>query len=763
MSADEEFWAPDGAWQHVVALSTDLAVVVAADTSLMWVSPSAAEIAGYLPEEVLGRVGMEFVHPDDLAAVQDYVAEVVATPGRHRPIEFRLVAKSGEAVWVEERMTNLLADPQVNGLVAYLRDITDRRRLLDALEVSERRYRAIVDTADEGIAIIDDSGTIVFANPRLAELVGRPAVVGTSVLDHVDADDVTLATSRIGRARKATERLQVRLRHASGRIIYGGVVLMPFEDDAEGNATSLVMIRDDTASHEYQRELQHAALHDTLTGLPNRTLLMEHLSRVRAVLRPGLQATLLLLDLDQFTAINQSLGADESDQLLVAVGSRLLQAAGPEDLVARVGGDEFAVVRLSATTETQAEAYARQLLAVLAQPLPVQGETLTLTASIGAALTDDRDADTQFRAASVALTDAKNAGRGEVRVHGSDPLPLRLDRWRLGAELRQALDVGELTLSYQPIVNLSTGSYVGAEALARWTSPLRGQVPPDQFIPIAEESGLIEQLGEWVLTTACADAIVWPDLPDGSRPSVSVNVSTVQLLRADFAARVQAALDSSGLPGTDLILEVTETGVLKDFERAAATLKQVRDLGVRLHIDDFGTGYASMTYVRRFPINGLKIDRSFVAGLGDSTDDAAIVTATLALARATNLTVTAEGVESQQQADLLTEAGCELAQGYLWSRALPQDEWLGLQDAAQPLARASRSRRVRPSPEALSRILELHAAGSSATTIASALNREGLARPDNAAQWHRTTVASVITTLGLGRPRPPTMTRRWPA
>jgi diguanylate cyclase (GGDEF)-like protein/PAS domain S-box-containing protein len=760
MSADEGFWAPDGAWQHVVALSTDLAVVVAADTSLMWVSPSAAEIAGYQPEEVLGRVGMEFVHPDDLTAVLDYVAEVVATPGRHRPIEFRIVAKNGEAVWVEERMTNLLADPQVKGLVAYLRDITDRRKLLDALEVSERRYRAIVDTADEGIAIIDDSGKIVFANPRLAELVGMPAVVGTSVLDHVDADDVTLAASRIGRTRKATERLQVRLRHASGRIIYGGVVLMPFEADAEGNATSLVMIRDDTASHEYQRELQHAALHDTLTGLPNRTLLMEHLSRVRAVLRPGLQATLLLLDLDQFAAINQSLGAEESDRLLVAVGSRLLQTAGPEDLVARVGGDEFAVVRLSATTETQAEAYARHLLAVLAQPIAVQGETLSLTASIGAALTDDRDADTQFRAASVALTDAKNAGRGEVRVHGSDPLPLRLDRWRLGAELRQALEIGELTLSYQPIVDLSTGSYVGAEALARWTSPLRGQVPPDQFIPIAEESGLIEQLGDWVLTTACADAIAWPDLPDGSRPSVSVNVSTVQLLRADFAASVQAALDSSGLPGTDLILEVTETGVLKDFERAAATLKQVRDLGVRLHIDDFGTGYASMTYVRRLPVNGLKIDRSFVAGLGDSTDDAAIVTAMLALARATDLTVTAEGVESQQQADLLTEAGCELAQGYLWSRALPQDEWLGLQDAAQPLARASRSRRVRPSPEALSRILELHAAGSSATTIASALNREGLARPDSAAQWHRTTVASVITTLGLGRPRPPTSTRR---
>ncbi|MDT7538695.1 MAG: hypothetical protein QOI82_2280 [Actinomycetota bacterium] len=760
MSADEGFWAPDGAWQHVVALSTDLAVVVAADTSLMWVSPSAAEIAGYQPEEVLGRVGMEFVHPDDLTAVLDYVAEVVATPGRHRPIEFRIVAKNGEAVWVEERMTNLLADPQVKGLVAYLRDITDRRKLLDALEVSERRYRAIVDTADEGIAIIDDSGKIVFANPRLAELVGMPAVVGTSVLDHVDADDVTLAASRIGRTRKATERLQVRLRHASGRIIYGGVVLMPFEADAEGNATSLVMIRDDTASHEYQRELQHAALHDTLTGLPNRTLLMEHLSRVRAVLRPGLQATLLLLDLDQFAAINQSLGAEESDRLLVAVGSRLLQTAGPEDLVARVGGDEFAVVRLSATTETQAEAYARHLLAVLAQPIAVQGETLSLTASIGAALTDDRDADTQFRAASVALTDAKNAGRSEVRVHGSDPLPLRLDRWRLGAELRQALEIGELTLSYQPIVDLSTGSYVGAEALARWTSPLRGQVPPDQFIPIAEESGLIEQLGDWVLTTACADAIAWPDLPDGSRPSVSVNVSTVQLLRADFAASVQAALDSSGLPGTDLILEVTETGVLKDFERAAATLKQVRDLGVRLHIDDFGTGYASMTYVRRLPVNGLKIDRSFVAGLGDSTDDAAIVTAMLALARATDLTVTAEGVESQQQADLLTEAGCELAQGYLWSRALPQDEWLGLQDAAQPLARASRSRRVRPSPEALSRILELHAAGSSATTIASALNREGLARPDSAAQWHRTTVASVITTLGLGRPRPPTSTRR---
>jgi EAL domain-containing protein (putative c-di-GMP-specific phosphodiesterase class I) len=278
-------------------------------------------------------------------------------------------------------------------------------------------------------------------------------------------------------------------------------------------------------------------------------------------------------------------------------------------------------------------------------------------------------------------------------------------------------------------------------------------VPPDQFIPIAEESGLIERLGEWVLDTACADAITWPALPDGSRPSVSVNVSTVQLLRGDFAASVRAALDRYGLPGPELVLEVTETGVLQDFDRAAATLHQIRDLGVRLHIDDFGTGYASMTYVRRFPVNGLKIDRSFVAGLGDTTDDAAIITATLALARATDLVVTAEGVESQQQADLLTEAGCQLAQGYLWSRPLPQDEWLAVQDAAQPLATTSRARRARPSPEAVSRILELHAAGASATTIASALNREGIARPEAASQWHRTTVATVITTLGLGRPR----------
>ena len=736
------------AWQRVLEMSGDIALVAAADGTLLWVSPSAGEIAGYEPAEVVGVSGFSFVHPDDLARVHDYFAAVLGGPGPHGVVEFRVRAADGRWVWVEERIINLLGDPEIGGLVAYLRDVTDRHELTRELTASEQRYRAIVETADEGIGILDSAGVVTFANRKLAELIGYPeGLVGRNVIDFVDADDVTVVAARVGVQQRGTERMHVRLRHATGRLVHAGVILMPFEADAAGQPQALVMVRDDTARHHYERDLQYATLHDPLTGLPNRVLLNEHLCGLQSRLQPGRRASLLLLNLNGLAAINQALGADAGDTTLTTVATRLLQAVDADDFVARVGGDEFAVVRTAATTATQAWRFSQSLAELLGVPVTISGETLRLTTSTGIALVDGTDGEASYRQASMALTIARSRGRGQVHLHDSEPLALPLERWRLEAELRQALDEGQLAVAYQPVVDLATGDYIGAEALARWHSPIRGSVPPSQFIPIAETSGLIEQLGAWVLSRACTDASAWPELPTGRRPTLSVNLSAAQLANPSLPDIVQRALTNASLRPDELALEVTETGVLGDLDRAATALQALRDIGVAIHIDDFGTGYASMLYVRHFPAQALKIDRSFVAGLGTSAEDAAIISATTTLATSTGLAVIAEGVETEQQAELLRQAGCHLAQGYLWSTALQQDEWLALLDTRLAARRPRATRTPRPTPEATSRILELHGTGASATTIAAALNREGVPAPGPADRWHRVTVAAALTTL----------------
>ncbi|WP_270935782.1 putative bifunctional diguanylate cyclase/phosphodiesterase [Falsiroseomonas oryzae] len=426
---------------------------------------------------------------------------------------------------------------------------------------------------------------------------------------------------------------------------------------------------------------------DSLTGLLQRDALLDALSR-RCVTGPGggTPFALLALDLDRFKAVNDTLGHPVGDALLRAVGRRIRGAIRGGDLAGRIGGDEFAILLPQLTAEAEATALAARLVELLARPFLLDGHSVVTGCSVGIAVfpTDAQEADALLRCADLALYQAKAEGRGDQRRFQPVLRARAEERRRMEADLRAAIGLGQFELHYQPHVDLGTGALAGFEALLRWRHPQRGLVPPGEFVPLAEEIGLIVPIGEWVLRTACREAAGWPDASLG----VSVNVSAPQLARRDLAAQVRAALAASGLAPHRLELEVTETALLHDASTALATCEELRALGVRISLDDFGTGYSSLTQLRSFPLDRVKIDRSFVSDVATRAESAAIVRAVAGLGASLGLRTTAEGVETAAQLDQLVANGCTDAQGFLFSRPVPAAEVLALiarskrQDAA---------------------------------------------------------------------------------
>jgi diguanylate cyclase (GGDEF)-like protein len=434
------------------------------------------------------------------------------------------------------------------------------------------------------------------------------------------------------------------------------------------------------AHEQAENRIRHQALHDPLTGLPNRTLILERLHHwFERSRRTKAQGALLFIDLDEFKLVNDRLGHDAGDQLLCAVGERLNGVVRASDTVSRVGGDEFLVLCEDLAGGREAVELAERLLACLEGPFTLSGRQQRVTASIGLALSRGQGgADALIRDADAAMYRAKERGGGRCEVF-DEAMRDWSRRWREAeADLRRGLDAGEFFNLYQPIVSAADGVILGFEALVRWRHPNEGIVPPIDFIPTAEQSGLIVELGEWVLRRACADATEWV-VPGATVPlRVSVNVSPRQLTDPGLVATVAAALQVSGLEPDRLSLELTESALIEDAESTLQILSDLKALGVRLELDDFGTGYSSLTYARQFPIDALKIDRSFVDGLGTSPEDSAIVSAVISMGRALGLHVVAEGVETEEQVRQLRIMGCRLAQGYLFSRPVPVADALEL-------------------------------------------------------------------------------------
>jgi diguanylate cyclase (GGDEF)-like protein len=412
----------------------------------------------------------------------------------------------------------------------------------------------------------------------------------------------------------------------------------------------------------------HQAFHDSLTDLPNRAMFVERLSGALAGAGPaGRSVGVLFLDLDRFKNVNDSLGHTAGDELLIAVAGRLRGCVRPTDMASRFGGDEFALLLEDLASPADAERVALRVLTTLEAPFTVAGREVFISASIGIAVGARPDEDL-VRDADLAMYRAKADGKGRfVRFEPGMHVAV-MERLELEADLQRAVERGELLLHYQPVVELCDARVIGLEALLRWNHPVRGLVPPGDFIALAEEARLMPQLGRWVLHEACRQAAAWRR--DGSRASIAVNMSGTHLQSGSLARNVSEALDRSGLPAEALVLEITETVIMSDIEPTIEALRELKDLGVRLAVDDFGTGYSSLQYLRRFPIDILKIDKAFVDDLGGGSDDAALARAIIDLGQSFELAVVAEGIEREEQRMRLLELGCDLGQGFLFARPM---------------------------------------------------------------------------------------------
>jgi len=434
---------------------------------------------------------------------------------------------------------------------------------------------------------------------------------------------------------------------------------------ADVAAAYILNARGRDASQETERELRYRALHDPLTDLPNRTLLHDRITHAvdRSRRSHGVPAV-LFIDLDRFKEVNDSLGHRAGDQLLVAVARRLHDTLRPGDTLARVGGDEFVVLCDELNDAGQAVTMAQRVTGELAKPFLIGGEEVAITASVGIAIArvGHETPDTLIQDADIAMYRAKQRGGGSHETIDETIRVQAAHRLRGEDALRRAVESGEMRLVYQPIFSVPDGGIRGVEALVRWEHPDRGLLAPGEFVPLAEETGLIVPIGLWVLNAACVALKRWGSkIP---RPIIAVNVSAVQLTRSDFPAAVRSVLRQHDTDPAEICLEVTETVLMDDDGRVVRALEELKEIGVTLAIDDFGTGYCSLTYLRRFPVDQVKIDRSFVEGLGSDSQDTAIVSAVTNLAHDLGLTVVAEGVETEQQLRMVGEIGCDLVQGY---------------------------------------------------------------------------------------------------
>ncbi|MDT7548647.1 MAG: hypothetical protein QOE84_1041, partial [Actinomycetota bacterium] len=512
---------------------------------------------------------------------------------------------------------------------------------------------------------------------------------------------------------------------------------------------AIAVVSDVTDRKRVEDALEVLSLYDAMTGLPNRSLLSDRLRELAALreLR-GDEFSLLVIDIDRLASVNDEHGLAIGDRVIVEIGRRISGSVRDGDTVARSSGDEFVVLCPGADSYT-AGRIAEAVCASVSDPLEVGDTRLAVTVSVGVA--DSRTvAPEQLAAvAGTAVAEAKICGRSRVVLHDPAMVAVRADRQQLLRDLRAGIADGAVEVWYQPIVDISNDEVSGMEALLRWTHPTRGPISPATFIPLAEESGVIDELGAFALTAACTEAARWPK-HNGRELSVAVNLSARQLNDPHITDKVVEALRASALPPSRLILEVTETAVLGDLDVALQTLNELRGTGIRVALDDFGTGFSSLTYLRQFPVNAIKIDRSFVSGLGTNADDTAIVASLISLAATVGVHVVAEGVETAEQRDRLRALGCRFGQGFLWSPAVPAERLTTTMDEitrGRPIPPRRRRPAVGTDSATAGRILAMHQCGASLSTIAAALNADGLVTATGS-RWHRQSVARLIAAEG---------------
>lgn len=672
--------------QHATILDVTPEAVIAVDESQRMVlfNKGAEEIFGWRAEQAIGRP-IDLLLPPRLAeAHREHVGSFGTSPERARRMgERREVSgrrKDGTEFPAEASISKLI-DGDRKTFTVILRDISDRKRVEGQLRESEQRFREIAEHIREVFWIGEpDVNRIVYVSPVYEDIWGRTCQSlyddPRSWVDAIHLDD----RERMAAVRRQPARpyhQEYRIVRPDGTIRWVRDRAFPVRDDA-GRVVRLAGIVEDITEQQAQKAvLEYQARHDPLTGLPNRVLLHERLREaIESVETQGRSLALLLLDLDRFKEINDTLGHHRGDLLLQQIGPRLRNVLHDKDLVARLGGDEFAVI-LPLAESRHASDVAAKITKALEPPFVIEGLPIVVEASIGIAVCPDHGTSPELimQRADVAMYRTKQTGGYVIYDPQQDHHSPR--RLALLGELRHAIEHDELVLHYQPKVDVKTRSVVGLEALVRWKHPYRGMIPPDQFIGPAEQTGLIKPLTLWVLRAAKRHYAEWRAA--GVNLPVSVNLSARHLHDTIFPAHMEDLLRTGGPQLNWIELEITESAIMADLERALETCTQLKALGIRLSIDDFGIGYSSLGYLRRLPIETIKIDKSFIMNMTHHANDVAIVRATIDMAHSLGLKVVAEGIENQEVWDMLSGMGCDSAQGYYLSRPMPASEverWL---------------------------------------------------------------------------------------
>lgn len=668
--------------QSIINHALDGIITVDSKGKIRSFNPAAERIFDYVTDEVIGQdvnllMPKFFCNENDCYLTIDPNTATSNISGISKEITGR--RKDGLIVYLELTVNKFHMEGEPIYTV-IIRNITSRKQADEALHESKKRYQALTENTYDLISEISADGYFLYLSPNYKDVLGYETIelLGKKVEAFIHHDDLPSVHAGLGRAIEHNTLGQViyRFMGKNGDMCWFESTGKVYQA-ATGEKRVVFVSRDITERQRYEETIRHQAFHDSLTGLPNRLLFKDRLTLAMAHAKRNKQTlAVLFLDLDQFKLINDTLGHGLGDKMLQSVANRLKKCVREDDTVARLGGDEFTLILPEIMRAEDAAKVAHKILQSIREPMDIDCHELYITSSAGIVFypNDGKDAETLLKNADTAMYRAKEKGRNNYQLYTPAMNAKAFERLSMENSLRRALERKEFVLYYQPKYSMSTGHVIGMEALLRWQTPDRGLVSPGEFIPIAEETGLIVPIGEWVLRTACAQNKAWQD--EGLSPlRVAVNISARQFQLQNFVETVSRVLEETGLDPNWLELEITETVAMHNAEHGIMMLEELNEKGIQLSIDDFGTGYSSLSYLKRFPINKLKIDKSFVSEIGVEQERAAIASTIIVLGQSLSLGVVAEGVETKEQLDFLVDHQCDEMQGYLFGRPMPTDEF----------------------------------------------------------------------------------------